>query len=555
MANNQSSDSSELHAAVALVETPSQQESASSYTPVRRRESSRSRDVDRTRYVRSRSMGPAVGSPHSVVSNMEAGKLDQGQTPGVYHHFSEARALNVVNQLSQANVDARSICVQQGLSPQEHIELSSRFADQVRNATMEEAEVRHQRILGETLQSMVGDTQHSIEEVRRVTREEAEDRHRRILEDSLSEANSNAQSRHDQAMTQLHQRFQRELESLKAQYEKQLTDMNSQVSLLASKNEALRLELAESSRPSRALPAGGEENVGFVGLESMSGQGGFPTRIFEPIPKTSAEVVKESSSSRSNDESIANCLAVLQEQVQDLTEQLNRRKASSRHGRKGGETSSSSSESDEEPKDYKEERKLMRTKAYEKLRVSSLPKSAAEMRTWKNSLVSQLGTFCRSSEAPLMRWISNALDGKESEEVDLSFPVLDRVLGSKLLEAGKGSRFSVDFQSLQERSYRKGLQVSGLTLLSKICRKFMLDKERGMSLSQQHLLALKPQGAEIKDLEVFRDRVEFVLAALDEDERPAEGIMRTWIYECLKNIPKLALKIDKYRESEVGSIV
>ena len=74
-----------------------------------------------------------------------------------------------------------------------------------------------------------------------------------------------------------------------------------------------------------------------------------------------------------------------------------------------------------------------------------------------------------------------------------------------------------------------------------------------MSLSQQHLLALNPQGNEIKDLEVFRDRVEFVLSGLETPDYPAESILRTWIYDCLKYIPRMSLRIDKYREASVGS--
>ena len=73
----------------------------------------------------------------------------------------------------------------------------------------------------------------------------------------------------------------------------------------------------------------------------------------------------------------------------------------------------------------------------------------------------------------------------------MSFPVLNRVIGSKILDAAKGTRFSIDFQALQERSVRNGVQVQGHMLIAKICKKFRLDKEKGMSLSQQHLLALK----------------------------------------------------------------
>ena len=158
--------------------------------------------------------------------------------------------------------------------------------------------------------------------------------------------------------------------------------------------------------------------------------------------------------------------------------------------------------SESEP-EFASERKLMRLKACEKIKVSSLPKSAADLRAWKNSLISQLVSCCKS-ERELLAWPSRPLEGEEVESSE--FPVLNRILGSKLLEAAKGSCFGVDFQASQERSIRQGKQVQGHLLLSRICRKFRLDKERGMSLSQQHLLALKPQGGETKDLEVFRDR-------------------------------------------------
>ena len=97
------------------------------------------------------------------------------------------------------------------------------------------------------------------------------------------------------------------------------------------------------------------------------------------------------------------------------------------------------------------------------------------------------------------------------------------------------------------------VQVQGHILIAKICKKFRLDKEKGMSLSQQHLLALKPQEFEIKDLEHFRDRVEFVLSGLETSDYPAESILRAWIYDCLKSIPRMSLKVDKYREASVGS--
>ncbi|CAL1160923.1 unnamed protein product [Cladocopium goreaui] len=245
-------------------------------------------------------------------------------------------------------------------------------------------------------------------------------------------------------------------------------------------------------------------------------------------------------------------IAALQEQIQNLRDDM---QSQSKKKSKAVSSSSSSSVSSQEiDSEYIREQKLMRLKAYEKIKIPSLPKSAAEVRTWKNSLISQLVSCCKSSEKELLSWLQRPLDGDEEHAGRApEFPVLNRVLGSKLLELSKGNRFSIDFQSLQERSVRIGMQAPGLLLVAKICKRFRLDKEKGMSLSQQHLLSLKPQGVEIKDLEIFRDRVEFILSSLETTEYPSESILRTWLYACLKATPKLNLRVDKFREAATGS--
>ena len=251
--------------------------------------------------------------------------------------------------------------------------------------------------------------------------------------------------------------------------------------------------------------------------------------------------------------SINQVLAVLQEEVQNLRDAVGRK---SKKGKKQNDSSESSDSESLSLSDHEfaVERKLMRLKGYAKTKVPQLLKSAVEMRGWKNSLISQIVACRKGSKKELLSWLSSPLEllswlSSPLEGVELSsdkFPVLNPVLGSKLLEAAKGGRFGVDFQASQERSVRQGMQVHGHVLLGRICQKFRLDEERGMSLSQQHLLALKPQGVEIKDLEVFRDRVDFVLSSLETSEYPNEAILRSWLYECLKNVPTLALQIDKF---------
>lgn len=221
----------------------------------------------------------------------------------------------------------------------------------------------------------------------------------------------------------------------------------------------------------------------------------------------------------------------------------------SKKGKKQNDSSESSDSASLSLSDHEfaVELKLMRLKGYDKIKVPQLLKSAAEMSGWKNSLISQIIARRKGSEKELLSWLSSPLEGVELSSD--KFPVLNRVQAAW---SRKGGRFGVDFQALQECSVRQGMQVQGHVLLGRICKKFRLDEERGMSLSQQHLLALKPQGVEIKDLEVFRYQVEFVLSSLETSEYPNEAILRSWLYECLKNVPKLALQIDKFVQGSIG---
>ena len=138
-------------------------------------------------------------------------------------------------------------------------------------------------------------------------------------------------------------------------------------------------------------------------------------------------------------------------------------KKKSKSSTSSSDSDSSSSSADE----YRTESKLMRVKACDKLKVPGLPKSAAELRTWKNGLISQLVACCRTTERELLTWLTKPFEGEEIPSDEL--PVLNRVIGSKILDAAKGTRFSIDFQALQERSVRSGVQVQGHMLIAKIC--------------------------------------------------------------------------------------
>ena len=124
---------------------------------------------------------------------------------------------------------------------------------------------------------------------------------------------------------------------------------------------------------------------------------------------------------------------------------------------------------------YKNEKKLMRTKAYETFKPPSLPKNAAEARTFKNTIYSMICKLAKTDESPVFAWISECEKPNASVNDSLPYPFLDRVLGSKLLELSKSTRLSMLFQSLQESSQKVGRQPKGRLLLHTIFHKYKME--------------------------------------------------------------------------------
>ena len=495
----------------------------------------------------------------------------------------DARTLNNTTEFHATDarsVDARFVQlnqVQVGVPPQEHAavvhsvmhQLGSQCEDVLRatqethnaqlNQLRSQAEAIHSSQMAGMIQELenqhgavMEQTQNLFQEKLNGMIQELQSRHTREIKE--------IRNSHDIKMEDVlrgYTEMSHQFEELKNRY----NDLSHQFAIIIDERDNLREALGRVAPSHQEAPRVPCESSGFaphplvelarVGTSSSSN---VPAVAFPPIPK-GFEFGPSPKSGKSQDDPIEihgtssnDAISALQEQVQNIMDELGKRKKKRDKSNSSGSDSDSTSSSSDE---YHRESKLMRLKAYDKLKVPGLPKSAAELRTWKNGLISQLVACCRSSERELLTWLVKPFEGEEIPSDE--FPVLNRVIGSKILDAAKGTRFSIDFQALQERSVRNGVQVQGHMLIAKICKKFRLDKEKGMSLSQQHLLALKPQGNEIKDLEIFRDRVEFVLSGLETSDYPAESILRTWIYDCLKSIPRMSLRVDKYREASVGS--
>ena len=187
----------------------------------------------------------------------------------------------------------------------------------------------------------------------------------------------------------------------------------------------------------------------------------------------------------------------------------------------GGSPSNGSNPSSSDSEDpYKKEKRLMRIKQYDGMKLPALPQDAAKCRNFRNAVFSTVCKFAKNDESEVFRWINRCNlsdDGKEFSKSN-DFPILDRILGAKVLELAKSTKFALEFQTHQERCQASNQQPKGRTLLWLIFQKYKLDRDRGTALSQHHLLSLKMNGNDIKALEDFRQRYDFCVGALEVRE-------------------------------------
>ena len=159
--------------------------------------------------------------------------------------------------------------------------------------------------------------------------------------------------------------------------------------------------------------------------------------------------------------------------------------SASRRGRGGGGGSpggtpqgdggSDSSDSNEDP--YRREKRLMRVKQYESMKLPAIPHDAAKCRSFRNQVYSLVCKMAKGDETPVFNWISVCNTAEDETRLRTNdFPVLDRTLGAKLLEsAAKNPKFAMEFQTIQEKAQQRGRLPKGRYLLWYIFQKFRLD--------------------------------------------------------------------------------
>ena len=204
---------------------------------------------------------------------------------------------------------------------------------------------------------------------------------------------------------------------------------------------------------------------------------------------------------------------------------------------------------------YRREKKTMRIKLYDQMKLPPLPADAAKCRSFRNEVFSIICKYAKNDESRVFKWISLCNTSEKGDEFNSSgdFPILDRIVGSKRLELAKSTKFAMEFQTFQERFQAVNKQPKGRMLLWHVFQKFRLDRDRGTALSQHHLLSLKMGGTDVKALEEFKQHYDYCYGALEATDLPSENSLKSLLFENLKNHPKMALAIDKYREARQGS--
>jgi len=74
--------------------------------------------------------------------------------------------------------------------------------------------------------------------------------------------------------------------------------------------------------------------------------------------------------------------------------------------------------------------------------------------------------MAKGDEAPVFTWISECNTAEEEAMLRTNdFPVLDPILGAKLLElVAKNPKFALEFQTIQERAQQRGRLPKGIYL-------------------------------------------------------------------------------------------
>jgi hypothetical protein len=203
------------------------------------------------------------------------------------------------------------------------------------------------------------------------------------------------------------------------------------------------------------------------------------------------------------------------------------------------------------------EEDFVRVKDLDNLKIGPPPSDAAGCRGYKNTVLMEIGSLQKNDGDEVYQWGLKALSAKSDRELMSAdgFPRLDRMLAKKLQASAKTGNFGLVFQTMVEESRKtSGSMPSGRQMLRRVFSEYDLERQRGGMIGQAQLLNLKmPAAPTIESLETFRDKVIFVRSAIEDEDLPKESTLECWLFENIKNHPKMASTVEKYHSAFLGS--
>ena len=166
------------------------------------------------------------------------------------------------------------------------------------------------------------------------------------------------------------------------------------------------------------------------------------------------------------------------------------------------------------------EHRSLRTKEIHHLQLPSLPESAAQYRTWRNSVRTAVLAFDHSVEGHLTPWIGKAFSarGAESEELAVdsgSFPRFDRIIASLLCkQEALRTSFGLKVQAYIEMCELEGKSVRGRYILNLIASEYDCSHASTSITTSLELFTLPAPQESVAGLKLWRDKVAYILSQL-----------------------------------------
>ena len=98
-----------------------------------------------------------------------------------------------------------------------------------------------------------------------------------------------------------------------------------------------------------------------------------------------------------------------------------------------------------------------------------------------------------------------------------------------------------------------GVSPSGRAMIAMLSRRFRVDRVRGVTVTQQTLLAVTLDGFSYNQMQTFKERVEYILNGIAPEHWPSDATLFSWFYAKIKSSRGMQGIIDKVKDSSPTS--